>query len=102
MIRPMIALYVGGMGSRSANFHRDVFVRMGFEEESAAITEAFLSGDKQAASAAVTTEMVEAVALVGSPSKIRDDLARWEDSVVTTLLVQGPPPLLEMVAELAS
>lgn len=102
MIRPLIALYVGGMGSRGANFHRDVFLRMGYEEECARIEEFYLSGDKVGAARAVSLEMVEEVALVGSAGKIRDDLARWEESVVTTLLVQGPPPLLEMVAELVS
>lgn len=102
MLRPMIALYVGGMGARDANFHRDVFVRMGYEQECAAIQERYLAGDKAGAAAAIPLQMVEDVALIGGPDKLRDDLARWEASVVDTLLIQGPPPLLEMMAELAS
>ena len=44
--------------------------------------------------------MVEAFALVGPPEKIRDDLEAWKESVVTTLLISGPVPLLRAVAEL--
>ena len=99
-LRPELALYIGGMGSRDRNFHKDVFVRMGYGAECDLIQERYLAGDKAAATAAVPTEMVEAISLIGSPEKIRDDLAAWEESVVTTMLVQGPPELLEMMAEL--
>jgi F420-dependent oxidoreductase-like protein len=102
MIRPMAALYIGGMGSKERNFHKDVFVRMGYEEECERIQDLYLDGHKSEAIAAVTTEMIEDVSLIGSPAKIRDDLARWEESVVSTLLVQGPPELLEMMAELVA
>jgi F420-dependent oxidoreductase-like protein len=102
MIRPMLALYVGGMGSRDHNFHKDVFVRMGYEEEADRIQEHYLARRRSDAIAAVTLEMVEDVALVGSPEKIRDDLERWKESVVTTMVIQGPTPLLEMMAELVA
>lgn len=99
-VRPMLALYIGGMGARSVNFHYEVFVRMGFEEECARIQELYLAGNKNDAIAAVTTEMVESIALVGSPDKIRDDLAAWEDSVVTTLMISGPPQVLRTAADI--
>ncbi len=99
-IRPHIALYVGGMGSRETNFHRAVFERMGYEEECARITDLYLEGKKQEAAAAVPTRMVEEVALIGSPDKIRDDLARFEESIVTTILIQGPAALVPMAAEI--
>lgn len=102
MIRPMLALYAGGMGARNANFHLDVFSRMGYEAECATIQELYLAGDRKAAIAAVPTSMVEDVALVGPAAKIKDDLAAWEESVVDTLIVSGPPPLLEAVADLVS
>jgi F420-dependent oxidoreductase-like protein len=102
MIRPMLALYIGGMGSKDRNFHKDVFVRMGFEAECEIIQQHYLEGNKPDAIAAVPTAMVEAMSLIGSPAKIRDELAQWEESVVTTLLVQGPPALLEMMAELVT
>lgn len=100
MIRPMLALYAGGMGAREANFHLDVFSRMGYEEECAKIQELYLSGDKKAAIAAVPTSMVEDVALIGPPDKIADELPKWEESVVNTLVVSGPPPLLEAVSSI--
>jgi F420-dependent oxidoreductase-like protein len=102
MIRPMLALYAGGMGARNANFHLDVFGRMGYEAECAKIQDLYLAGDKRAAVAAVPTSMVEDIALIGPVAKIRDDLAAWEESVVNTLVVSGPPSLLETVAGLVA
>jgi len=99
-VRPMLALYIGGMGARGANFHYEVFVRMGYEEQCARIQELYLGGDKPSAIAAVTTEMVENVALVGPAAKIRDELGAWDDSVVTTLQVSGRPVDLRRYAEL--
>ncbi len=97
-IRPMLALYAGGMGAKEANFHLNVFSRMGYEDACNKIQNLYLAGDKKAAIAAVPTSMVEDVALVGPPEKIRDELAKWDESVVNTLVVSGPPPLLEMMA----
>ena len=99
-IRPMLALYAGGMGAKDANFHLDVFSRMGYNEDCAKIQELYLAGDKAAAIAAVPTSMVEDIALVGPAAKIRDDLAMWEESVVNTLVVSGPAKYLETLAEL--
>jgi F420-dependent oxidoreductase-like protein len=100
MIRPHLALYAGGMGARGANFHFDAIARAGFEAEATKIQELYLAGNKKDAIAAVPTEMVEAMALVGPPEKIRDDLEAWKAGVVTTLLVNGPPPLLRALAEI--
>ncbi len=97
-IRPMLALYAGGMGAKEANFHLNVFARMGFVDACEKIQSHYLNGDKKAAIAAVPTAMVEAVALVGPPDKIIDDLAAWEESVVNTLVISGPPALLEGMA----
>lgn len=99
-VRPMLALYIGGMGARGANFHYETFVRMGYEQQCARIQDLYLAGRKDEATAAVSTEMVEAVALVGPREKIRDDLAAWEESVVTTLLISGGPSVLRLMAEL--
>jgi F420-dependent oxidoreductase-like protein len=99
-IRPMLALYAGGMGAKEANFHLDVFGRMGYEDVCEKIQELYLAGDKRAAIAAVPTSMVEDVALVGPADKIRHDLEAWRESVVNTLVVSGPPSVLESVAEL--
>ncbi|MFR9777018.1 LLM class F420-dependent oxidoreductase [Micromonospora sp. MS34] len=100
-IRPFVALYVGGMGAKSANFHRDVIARLGYERECDVITEAYLAGNKQEAIAAVPTALVEDIALIGPAAKIKDELQRWRESVITTLLVQGGPRQLRQIAELA-
>ena len=97
-VRPIISLYVGGMG---ANFHRAVFDRMGYEAQCNTIQDLYLAGDKAAATAAVTTEMCEEIALIGPWPKIAEDLEAWRSSVVTTLLVSGSPDVLERMAETA-
>jgi alkanesulfonate monooxygenase SsuD/methylene tetrahydromethanopterin reductase-like flavin-dependent oxidoreductase (luciferase family) len=100
LLRPTLALYVGGMGARDRNFHKDVFARLGYEAECEAIQDAYLDGRKADAAALVPTAMVEDVYLVGPPEKLRDDLERWRETCITTLLVSGPPALLEQIAEL--
>jgi alkanesulfonate monooxygenase SsuD/methylene tetrahydromethanopterin reductase-like flavin-dependent oxidoreductase (luciferase family) len=75
-------------------------MRLGYEAECEAIQEAYLDGRKADAAALVPTAMVEDVYLVGPPEKIRDDLERWRETCVTTLLVSGPPMLLEQIADL--
>jgi len=99
-IRPMLALYIGGMGARTQNFHRDVFVRMGFGAVCDQITELYLGGEKQEAARAVPTSMVEQVALVGPVAKLRGEVGAWKKSLLTTMIVAGPPELLRQVAEL--
>jgi len=99
-IRPLLALYIGGMGARTQNFHRDVFVRMGFGDVCDQITELYLGGEKQEAARAVPTSMVEQVALVGPLDKLRGEVDAWKKSLLTTMIVAGPPELLRQVAEL--
>ena len=99
-IRPMLALYIGGMGARGVNFHYEVFARMGFEAECARIQEFYLSGRKDEAVAAVPLAMVEKVALVGSRAKIADELSAWHGSLLTTMMISGDVDTLRTVAEL--
>ena len=98
--RPMIALYIGGMGAKSMNFHFDVFARMGYEAEATKIQDLYLAGHKAEAAAAVPTRLIEDTALIGPKEKIRDDLDGWRESIATTLLVAGPVTTLETMAEL--
>ena len=100
LLRPTLALYVGGMGAKDRNFHKDVFSRLGYAAECDKIQEAYLAGRKDEAAGCVPTSMVEDVYLIGPKAKIRDDLAAWRESCVTQLLVSGPPSLLEEMAEL--
>jgi len=99
MVRPMIALYVGGMGAKGANFHRDVIDRLGYTAVCDQIQELYLDGKKKEAIAAVPTALVEEIALIGPPAKIRDELQAWEESVVTTMLVQGPAFALRTIRD---
>ena len=80
MYRPMLALYIGGMGAREVNFHNNVFGRMGYEGEAKLIQDLYLDGKKNEAAAAVPTQLVEDVALIGPREKIRDDLEMWQAS----------------------
>jgi len=100
LLRPMLALYIGGMGAREQNFHLQVFVRLGYEGECRVIQDHFLAGRKREAIAAVSTRMIEDVALIGPAGKIKDDLAAWQRTVVTELLVGGPPATLRAIAHL--
>jgi F420-dependent oxidoreductase-like protein len=99
-VRPMYALYFGGMGAKSANFHANVPKRMGYEAEVEKIQELYLSGKKDEAAASVPKELIEQLTLIGPKDKIRDDLEAWRESSVTTLLVGGDPQTLRTAAEL--
>ena len=100
LLRPTLALYIGGMGARDKNFHKDVFGRLGYEEACDKIQEAYLAGRKDEAASYVPTAMVEDVYLIGPKAKVRDDLDRWRETCVTTILVSGPAFMLEEIAEL--
>lgn len=99
-LRPFLALYVGGMGARGANFHYDAVARLGFEAECAKIQDLYLEGRKEEAAALVPLSLVEKVALIGPKEKIRDDLAAWRESRVTTLVVSGGAATMRLMAEL--
>ena len=99
-LRPMYALYFGGMGAKGTNFHANVAIRMGYEAEVAKIQELYLSGHKDEAAAAVPTKLVEELTLIGPSDKVRHDLEAWRDSIVTTLLIAGDSATLRAAAEL--
>jgi F420-dependent oxidoreductase-like protein len=99
-LRPSLALYIGGMGARGLNFHYEVFARMGYAAEATKIQDAYLAGDKKSAIAAVPTRMVEDVALIGPWAKIADEIQRWQQTVITTMLLSCDLRLLEKVAAL--
>ncbi len=100
LVRPFLALYAGGMGAKGANFHHEVFARMGWEAVVDQVQALYLAGDKAAAAAAIPLEMVEDVALVGPPDKIRDELDRWRETCITEFLLSGPAAALPSFAEL--
>jgi len=86
LIKPVQALYIGGMGARGKNFYNDLACRYGFEAEAKKIQDLYLDGKKNEAAAAVPDELVDEVSLVGPKERIRDRLAAWRESNVTTVI----------------
>jgi alkanesulfonate monooxygenase SsuD/methylene tetrahydromethanopterin reductase-like flavin-dependent oxidoreductase (luciferase family) len=86
-MRPTLGFYIGGMGAKDMNFHKQVFARMGYEREAEEIQDLFFEGRRDDAIAAVPRQMAADISLVGSVEKIRDDVAAWTDAGVTMLVV---------------
>ncbi|WP_226436377.1 LLM class F420-dependent oxidoreductase [Rhodococcus yananensis] len=86
-VRPTLALYIGGMGAKGKNFYNDLAVRYGYAEEAERIQDLYLAGKKQEAAAAVPDELVRAVSLIGPESYVRERVAAFAESGVTTLNV---------------
>jgi F420-dependent oxidoreductase-like protein len=99
-LRPMYALYFGGMGAKGANFHANVPIRMGYEDEVNEIQDLYLAGKKDEAAAKVPTALIEQLSLIGPRDKIKHDLDAWRESLVTTLLVQGDRDTIRAAAEI--
>ncbi len=85
MIKPILALYIGGMGAKGKNFYNDLACRYGYEEAAAKIQELYLAGKKQEAAAAIPDELVDDVALCGPKERIKERLELWHNSPITTL-----------------
>jgi F420-dependent oxidoreductase-like protein len=85
-MRPYLALYVGGMGSRERNFYNDQARRYGFERQAAEVQEHYLAGRKQDAVAALPAELIDLVTLCGPAGKVRERLAAYREAGVGTLL----------------
>lgn len=84
-VKPLLALYIGGMGARGKNFYYDLSCRYGYEDAATKIQDFYLAGDKIAAVAAVPDALVDDVALCGPKERIRERLDMWKSSPVTTL-----------------
>jgi F420-dependent oxidoreductase-like protein len=101
-MRPLTAMYIGGMGSESHNYHRESMARRGFPEEAQRIGELWRAGRKQEAMAAVPDEYLQQTALLGSPQRIRQ---RWQEVILpgVTGMIVGTDQLeaLELIADLA-
>lgn len=86
--RDRLALYVGGMGARGANFYAELAGRYGYADDAALVQDRYLAGDKRGAAEAVPEDLVRATALIGPESHVRDRVAAFEAAGVTTLTVQ--------------
>jgi F420-dependent oxidoreductase-like protein len=92
MSRPMVALYVGGMGARGKNFYNDLAMRYGFEDEAREIQDLYLDGKKGEAAAAVPHDWIEKMNLVGPRSYVAERVAAFKEAGVTTLSVNVAGP----------
>ena len=101
LVKPMTALYIGGMGARGKNFYNDLACRYGYEAAAKEIQDLYLDGKKAEATAAVPDELVDEVALVGPKERIADRLDQWRESGITTMILgTGQPEALQLMAEL--
>ena len=101
-MKPGTALYVGGMGHRTKNFHNDNMVRRGYGDAAKRIQELFLAGRKEEATAAVPDEFLDETALIGPVERIRERYKLWADDPITGITVNATQPeAMELMAELA-
>jgi F420-dependent oxidoreductase-like protein len=105
-VRPVIALYVGGMGSREKNFYNQLIQRYGFEDAAKEVQDLYLSGKKEEAAAALSPDLIDTISLVGPPDRIRERLAAYREAGVGTLMVapvaMEPEARKRMVSELGN
>ena len=91
LVRPMLALYIGGMGARGRNFYNDLACRFGYEKEAAEIQDLYLSGKKDEAAAAVPAELLELTSLAGPRGWVAERVAALREAGVTHLQVSPVP-----------
>lgn len=102
-LKPEVALYVGGMGHRSKNFHKDMMTRRGFGDAANRIQELYLAGRKQEAADAVPDEWVDEKSLVGPPERIKERFKRWAalDMVDSVYIRTTQDAAVDLMAEAA-
>jgi F420-dependent oxidoreductase-like protein len=102
VVKPRLALYVGGMGARGRNFYNDLVCRYGYGDAARRIQDLYLAGKKDEAAAAVPDPLVDEVALCGPRERIRERLQAWDEAGVTTMICGiGQMQALRVMAELA-
>jgi F420-dependent oxidoreductase-like protein len=102
VLKPLLALYVGGMGARGQNFYTRLAHRYGYEAEANTIQDHFLGGRKGEAITAVPDGLVDEIALVGDRARVADRLSAWKECGATTLVLQArQPEALRLLAELS-
>ena len=102
LVKPNLALYIGGMGAKGKNFYNDLACRYGFEAAAKEIQDLYLDGKKDEAIAAVPDALVDEIALIGPKERIADRFAAWQESGITTMILGAQQPeALQIMAELA-
>jgi F420-dependent oxidoreductase-like protein len=100
LMKPHLALYMGGMGAEDTNFHADVYRRMGYAEVVDEVTALFRSDRKDQAAAVIPDELVDDSAIVGNLDYVREQIKAWEAAGVTMMVVGARAP--EQIRELAA
>ena len=95
VMRPMLALYVGGMGSRDKNFYNALVRRYGFEEAAQEVQDLYLSGKKDEEAAALPAELIDKTALVGPVDRVKERLELYREAGVGTLITTPIAPDME-------
>jgi F420-dependent oxidoreductase-like protein len=85
-LKPWVALYVGGMGSKSKNFYNDLVSQYGFADEARMLQELYLGGKQLEAIRGVPDALIDAISIAGPASYVREQLEVWASAGVTTLL----------------
>jgi len=103
-LRPELTLYIGGMGARTKNFYNDYAKQLGYEADAVKIQDLYLGGQQRAAAAAVPDKLIDEIALIGPPERIRDRLQAWkavakEGKVGTLVLTGANAEALRVVAK---
>jgi F420-dependent oxidoreductase-like protein len=88
-VKAMLGFYIGGMGARKRNFHKELMSRMGYEAEAQKIQDLFLTGNRAEAVAMVPSQFADEISLSGPIDRIRDRVQAWRETPVTSLLVAG-------------
>jgi len=100
LIRPDLALVIGGMGARGKNFYNDHISKQGYEETARKVQDLYLDGKHKEAIAAVPDALIDDITLIGSPARIRDRAQAWKDTPVTMLnLSTSQPEALDVMAK---
>jgi F420-dependent oxidoreductase-like protein len=86
-VKPHLALYIGGMGTKGKNFYHTLATRYGYGPQADRIQELYLAGDKQGAAKVVPDELVRDVSLIGTPGFVKERVAAFAEAGVTTLNV---------------
>ncbi len=100
-VKAMLGFYIGGMGSKARNFHKELMARMGFEAEAQQIQDLFFEGKRDEAISVVPDQFADEISLCGPRERVAEKLDDWRKSPVTSLLFHGAVDLLRKMAELA-
>ncbi len=104
--RPMVALYVGGMGARDKNFYNQLVCEYGYEKEAKEIQDLYLGGKKDEAAALVPDDLLEAINLVGPEGYVKERIAAFKEAGVTNLQIvpvaDDVPALISKMKELVA